>query len=83
MVERYLVGWSEAEVHELLARTAELAPQMAEVGVRHMASVFIPTDETCLCLFDAPDQACVQAANVAHDLPFGRVVSGELILAVA
>ncbi|MEQ1700481.1 MAG: nickel-binding protein [Ilumatobacteraceae bacterium] len=80
MVERYLVGWSPDEVHELIERTNELAPALADDQVRHVASVYIEADETCLCLFDGPDCERVQAANERHRLPFGRIVESELVL---
>ena len=82
MVERYLVGWSADEVHELIERTNELAAALADDQVRHVASVYIEADETCLCLFDGPDCERVQAANERHQLPFGRIVQSELIVRV-
>jgi Nickel responsive protein SCO4226-like len=78
IVERYLAGWSAADVQQLLDRTSAHAAAMAADGVRHVGSVFIPGDETCLCLFSGPSSDAVRAANERHDLPFGRVVDGEL-----
>lgn len=80
MVERYLVGWSADEVHELIERTNELASVLADDQVRHVASVYIEADETCLCLFDGPDSERVQAVNERHQLPFGRIVPSELVV---
>jgi len=78
VVERYLVGWSSADVRRLVDRTAAYATAMAVDGVRHLGSVFIPGDETCLCLFTGPSSDAVRAVNERHELPFGRVVDGEL-----
>lgn len=83
MVERYLVGWSEAEVQALVRRTGELAGVFETAGVRHVGSVYIPVDETCLCLFEAADAARVSAVNERCALPFGRVVAGELMAVLA
>lgn len=80
MVERYLVGWSPDEVHGLIERTTELASALADDQVRHVASVYIEADETCLCLFDGPDSERVQAVNERHQLPFGRIVPSELVV---
>ena len=80
MVERYLVGWTPDEVHELIERTNELAAALADDQVRHVASVYIEADETCLCLFDGPDCERVQAVNERHSLPFGRIVRSELVV---
>lgn len=82
MVERYLVGWSPDEVHELIERTGELSTALADDDVRYVASVYIEADETCLCLFDGPDSERIQAANERHRLPFARIVESELIVRV-
>jgi hypothetical protein len=74
LVERFLVGWSAEEVTSLVHRLDAEAPRLAEHGVRHVESIVIAADETCLSLFEAPDAASVQTANTSCDLPFGRVL---------
>lgn len=79
VVERYLVGWTPDEVHTLLSRVAASAEAMAKDGVRHLRSVVIPGDETCLCVFEGPDAETVRRANTVAGLPSDRVVPGELL----
>ncbi len=74
LVERFLVGWSTDEVTSLVQRLDAVAPLLAEHGVRHVESIVIAADETCLSLFEAPDAASVQTANKSCELPFGRVL---------
>lgn len=74
VVERFLVGWSPGEIDELLRRLDAAGPSMAAHGVRHIESIVIPADETCLSVFAGPDPGAVRAANDACDLPSGRVL---------
>jgi hypothetical protein len=74
VVERFLVGWSTDEVDELIERCARCAPAFARIGVRHLESIVIPGDETCLSVFTGPDADTVLEANVDLDLPAGRVL---------
>jgi hypothetical protein len=57
------------------------AEALSEHGVRHVHSVVIAADETCLCLFEAPDADRVRRANVDLGVPLDRVVAGELLSA--
>lgn len=74
VVERFLVGWSPGEVAALVERLEAVGPELERHGVRHLESIVIPTDETCLSLFSAPDPGVVRLANDACDLPTDRVV---------
>ena len=77
LVERFLVGWSQDEVALLVQRLDAEASRFAEHGVRHVESIVIAADETCLCLFEAPDEASVLTANRSCELPVGRVLRAE------
>lgn len=74
VVERFLVGWSPDEVDDLVRRLDDLGPQLARLGARHLESIVIPSDETCLSVFEAPDAERVAAANEFCALPTGRVL---------
>ena len=74
VVERYLAGWTGEEIDELERRCNESDPEFAEHGVRHLESIVIPGDETCLSLFEGPDAQTVRDANQACGLPTGRVL---------
>jgi hypothetical protein len=77
IVERYLAGWSAAEISALVQRVVARSEVFDVTGVRHIRSIMIPEDETCFCLFEAADAASVLAANEAADLPCHRVVAAE------
>jgi hypothetical protein len=75
VVERFLVGWSADEVEDLVHRLDDAGPRLAEQGVRHLDSIVIPGDETCLSVFAGPDADTVRSANVELALPVGRVLA--------
>ena len=74
VVERNLVGWSGAERDDLGLRCTECATEFAGRKVRHVESIVIPGDETCLSVFEGPDAQTVRDANEACGLPTGRVL---------
>jgi hypothetical protein len=74
VVERYLAGWTGEQIGELERRCDDSNAEFAERGVRHVESIVIPGDETCLSLFDGPDAETVRDANQACGLPTGRVL---------
>jgi hypothetical protein len=75
VVERNLVGWTSEEIDELGRRCDEATRRFAERGVRHVASIMIPGDETCMAVFEGPDADTVRAVNEACRLPAGRVLT--------
>ena len=43
--------------------------------VRYLGSLYVPTDEACLCRFEAADAQSVRDVNVLASLPFARIVA--------
>lgn len=74
VVERNLVGWTGEEIDALERRWDESTSEFAEHGVRHIESIVIPGDETCLSVFEGPDADTVRSVNEACRLPTGRVL---------
>jgi hypothetical protein len=74
LVERYLPGHDRGWLAAALSRLPS-----AHVGVRYLGSTYIPTDDTCLCRFDAETADDVRDANEVVGLPFARIVSTEEI----
>ena len=74
VVERYLVGWTGEEIAALERRCEESISEFAVCGVRHVESIHIPGDETCLAVFEGPDAETVRNVNEACQLPTGRVL---------
>jgi hypothetical protein len=77
-VERFLVGWSAEDVDGLLRRLGDATAELDAHGVRHLESIVIPTDETCLSMFVGPDADTVGRANEALGLPFGRILAASI-----
>jgi hypothetical protein len=76
MVERYLPGITEQELHAAIDRVKAAAEQMQAEGVavRYLGSTFAPEDQCCFCLFAGPSPAAVQAANQQAEFPHARIV---------
>ena len=69
LVERYLPGQDRAWLEDALKR---LPPT---TGVTYLGSLYVPTDEACLCRFEAADAQSVRDVNVLANLPFARIVA--------
>jgi Nickel responsive protein SCO4226-like len=69
LVERYLPGrdrdWLEAALARLPKQTS---------GVAYLGSLYVPSDESCFCRFEAADAESVQEANELARVPFARIV---------
>ena len=76
MVERYLPGITEQELHAAIGRVKAAAAQMQAEGVAvgYLGATFAPTDQYCFCLFTGPSQAAVQEANQRAAFPHARIV---------
>jgi hypothetical protein len=73
LVERYLPGrdraWLEAAVARLWRQRRRAA---------HLGSTYVPTDDSCLCRFEA-ETADDRDANEIAGVPFARIVAAEEI----
>lgn len=69
LVERYLPGrdrdWLEAALARLPKQTS---------GVAYLGSLYVASDESCFCRFEAADAESVRDANELARVPFARVV---------
>jgi hypothetical protein len=55
------------------ARAGAAAVRAAGAEIRFVQAVFVPTEETCFALFEAPTAAAVSAVGSAAGLDFDRV----------
>ncbi|MDQ6658647.1 MAG: DUF4242 domain-containing protein [Actinomycetota bacterium] len=81
LVERYL---SAAAAEELAASTARIARLCADSGptdsaVRYLFSAYLPTEEICFCLFQAPSADAVRALNRRARFALDRVTDAALV----
>jgi hypothetical protein len=72
LVERYLPG---SDVRSLVAATQR--PAGTNDDPRHIGTVVIAAEETCLSVFEAVDAQSVAAATEAAGRPADRIVEAE------
>jgi hypothetical protein len=69
LVERYLPGRDRAWLEATLARLSTETH-----GVAYLGSLYVPSDESCFCRFEAADAESVRDANELARVPFARIV---------
>jgi hypothetical protein len=76
MVERYLPGVSAQEVLAAAGRAKETTDRMSAEGVaiRYLRSTYVPSEESCFCLFEGPSVELVKSANERAQIPFDRIL---------
>lgn len=76
MVERYLPGVSPEEVLAAAGRAREVTAHMTEEGtpIRYLRSTYLPSEESCFCLFEGASEGLVRRANERAQIPFDRIV---------
>lgn len=77
LVERYLPRSAAADLAASVARTALVCRSSHPDGtaVRYLRSLYLPTDDTCFCLFEAVSADAVRAANSAARFPIDRITA--------
>lgn len=70
LVERYVPSMTAAELEAAVARFDEL-PQ---ARVRHVWTILVTGEDTCLSVFEGADAAAVEEANVRAGFHLDRVV---------
>jgi len=69
LVERYVPSMPAAEIHAAITRI--IVPQ---AQVRHLWTILVKAEDTCLSVFEASDVEAVVQANAQAGFPFDRVV---------
>ncbi len=75
LVERYVPSMTQEEV----AGAASRLPGADGDGVRHLWTVLVPDEDTCLSLFEATDVAAVVAVNEQAQFPVARIVEAAVV----
>jgi hypothetical protein len=77
LVEHYRPGFTAERLEELAARVRATAIGMAREGepVRYLRSTIVPTDESLLCLLEAPSDDLVRAVYARAGVPFERLTA--------
>jgi len=70
LVERYVPSITAAELEAAVARLDDLP----EPGVRHVWTILVADEDTCLSVFEGPDPTAIEAANRRASFPLDRIV---------
>lgn len=81
LVERYLPVSAVDELTDSVARVARLCadPVSGHGEVEYLLSAYLPTDDTCFCVFRAASVEAVRAVNLAGRFAYDRI-SGTVLL---
>lgn len=76
VVERYLPGVNASDVLAAAGRAKEVTARMTEEGspIRYLRSTYLPSEESCFCLFEGPSEGVVRTANERAQIPFDRIM---------
>ena len=76
MVERRLPGFTAEHLRAAAGRARSTTELMTREGtpIRYLRSTYLPGEEKCFCLFQAPSEEDVREANRRAELPVERVV---------
>ena len=90
LVERYLGPTAALDLTASVARLARLAEMSGESTggrpepagrVRYLHSTYLPSEDTCFCLFRAATAEAVRTLNERADFPLDRITPAVLLLA--
>jgi uncharacterized protein DUF4242 len=76
IVERYLPAVPPGELAAAVERDRRAAAGMTAAGipVRHLSTIYVPSDESCFSLFDAPSADALREAQERAGIGFERIV---------
>ncbi len=76
LVERAVPGISMEQLARVQRAAVVASRRFTADGtpVRYLRTTFLPSEDRCLCLFEAGDPASVREVNQAAGLPFTRIV---------
>jgi Protein of unknown function (DUF4242) len=81
LVERYLPPAAAEGLSASVARLALLCvnPGSSSRGVQYLHSAYLPTEDTCFCLFRAASAEAVREVNRQADFALDRVTDALLL----
>lgn len=81
LVERYLPGLDRPRLAAAVATADRLARTThGDDAVRYVTCVLVADEETCFCVFEAPDREAVARLNQRAGFAFDRIVEAEPLL---
>jgi Protein of unknown function (DUF4242) len=84
LVERYLPTPEAGALADSVTRVARLCADLDGAGaaVQYLHSAYLPTEDTCFCLFRAVSANDVSAVNSAAAFSFDRITEAVLLFSV-
>ena len=82
LVERYLPTAALSGLADSVARVALICADSVHDGtaVHYLQSTYLPTEDTCFCLFQAPSPDAVRAVNAAGHFAVDRITAAVVML---
>jgi Protein of unknown function (DUF4242) len=82
LVERYLPVSAAGELATSVAHVARICAEQGGAGtsVRYLQSMYLPADDTCFCVFQAPSSDAVRTVNDAGHFPVDRITRAVLMI---
>ena len=83
LVERYLSPTAAEQLLASVARTARLCERsvqsQSDTPIEYLHSAYLPSEETCFCLFRASTADAVRSLNAEAGFAFERITPGWLL----
>ena len=81
LVERYLPPAAADSLAASVARVAQLCADMSHSGpgVQYLHSAYLPTEDTCFCLFRSPSSDAVRQVNSEAHFALDRITNAVLL----
>lgn len=76
LVERDLPGVTMEQLAACQKKAIQMGKELTAQGkeVRYIRSTFVPGENKCMCLFEAPNAENVREANERGAIPYTRIV---------
>jgi hypothetical protein len=82
LVERYLPPEAAKNLAALTVRVRDLCTESdrTQTPVRYLYSAYLPSEDTCFCLFQAQSTMAVLAVNRQADFALDRITNATLLV---
>jgi hypothetical protein len=79
LVERYLTAAAAEALGDAVARVAGVCADSGPSHVRYLHSTYLPSEDTCFCVFQAASAEAVRAVNVLADFAVDRITDARVM----
>jgi Protein of unknown function (DUF4242) len=83
LVERYLTAAAAEALGDAVARVAGACADSGPSDVRYLHSTYLPSEDTCFCVFQATSAEAVRAVNVLADFAVDRITDARVMFDAA